>query len=74
MIRDPVCGADVTHEQYVFCLEYKGDKYCFCSVQCRRRFETEPKDYARPALARAVGRVIRWLKAEQGDGVGTRCC
>jgi YHS domain-containing protein len=43
MAKDPVCGMQV--EEGKICSEYKGEKYCFCSVVCKEKFDREPEKY-----------------------------
>ena len=45
MAKDPVCGMEV--EEGRNCSEYGGRKYCFCSEDCKQRFEQEPTKYIR---------------------------
>lgn len=73
MQRDAVCGKDLRHEPYVFSVEHRGERYSFCSLPCRRAFEAQPEQYARPALARAFGRFLAFLRSEDREGGGT-CC
>lgn len=72
-MRDVICGQDLSREPYVFRLDYKGDTYAFCSLRCRRVFEAEPEKYARPVLARALGRFVGFLKSQGDEGAG-KCC
>jgi Cu+-exporting ATPase len=45
---DPVCGMEV-EETTEYKSEYKGRTYCFCSAECKARFEAEPARYAERA-------------------------
>ncbi len=43
--KDPVCGMMVQESPSALTLEYKGEKYYFCSPGCRRAFEKDPEKY-----------------------------
>lgn len=43
MVKDPVCGMDVTPGQFE--TVYAGIHYAFCSEQCRQRFVANPHLY-----------------------------
>lgn len=45
MARDPVCGMEVEESQARATTEYKGQKYYFCAVACKEKFEKEPEKY-----------------------------
>ena len=42
---DPVCGMELTPGQIEAQSQYKGKQYDFCSVECKRLFDANPKDY-----------------------------
>jgi YHS domain-containing protein len=44
-VTDPVCGMRVTQDDAEATTEYKGKTYYFCSVGCKDRFKTNPKQY-----------------------------
>jgi len=50
MTKDPVCGMQVD-EKSEFHAQYGGQKYSFCSEECKREFERSPEKYARTAAA-----------------------
>lgn len=45
MAKDPVCGMDVDENKAVATSEYKGEKYYFCAVGCKKAFDSEPEKY-----------------------------
>jgi len=45
MAKDPVCGMEVKPGQAKAISEYKGQKYHFCAVGCKQRFDKEPEKY-----------------------------
>jgi P-type Cu+ transporter len=47
MTQDPVCGMDVQPEQAAGQSEYQGRTYYFCSEACKKKFDQDPKSYAR---------------------------
>ena len=49
MNTDPVCGMKVDEKNSEHQTEYGGQKYAFCSQQCKNEFEQNPEQYARPA-------------------------
>jgi P-type Cu+ transporter len=46
--RDPVCGMEVSNTDRDLSYEFKGDRYYFCSRNCRERFEADPEKYLNP--------------------------
>jgi YHS domain-containing protein len=42
-MRDPVCGRFVTEETAQAAVEYRGQRYLFCSRGCKAAFEREPE-------------------------------
>jgi len=46
MVRDPVCGMDVNEHDSRFSTNWEGQKYHFCSDQCKQEFDREPRHYA----------------------------
>lgn len=43
--KDPVCGMTVNGGSAVSQSQYEGQTYFFCSVGCRKAFETDPAKY-----------------------------
>ena len=48
-VKDPVCGMMIDSNTAADRSTYRGVTYYFCSVDCRRAFDKEPKQYARAA-------------------------
>jgi YHS domain-containing protein len=46
---DPVCGTKVDDKQPEFELQYAGQKYVFCSEECKKEFEERPDEFAETA-------------------------
>lgn len=45
MAIDPVCKMTVDEKKAVAISEYKGKKYYFCAVGCKRAFDQNPEKY-----------------------------
>ena len=45
MAIDPVCKMEVDEKKAVATAEYKGKKYYFCAVGCKKAFEQNPEEY-----------------------------
>jgi Cu+-exporting ATPase len=48
MKTDPVCGMQVNEQSPAASSTYNGEKYVFCSRECKAEFDKHPEDYARP--------------------------
>ncbi len=42
---DPVCHMEVEESQAKAISEYKGKKYYFCAVGCKKAFDKDPEKY-----------------------------
>jgi Cu+-exporting ATPase len=51
MAKDVVCGMNVREDRAAATSDYKGQKYYFCSEQCKRGFDQNPEKYLRPEAA-----------------------
>lgn len=49
MVTDPVCGMQIDSSQAEAQSMYEGTAYYFCSQECRKEFESNPKKYAKAA-------------------------
>lgn len=49
MTKDPVCGMNVDESNSQYQTQYGGQKYNFCSEQCKKKFDQQPEQYARSA-------------------------
>ena len=45
MAPDPVCKMEVEESKAAATSEYKGKKYYFCAVGCKRAFDENPEKY-----------------------------
>jgi YHS domain-containing protein len=45
MAKDPVCGMEIKEDRAKATSEYKGQKYHFCAVSCKQKFDKEPEKY-----------------------------
>jgi len=48
MAIDPVCKMEVDEKKAAATSEYKGKKYYFCSVGCKKAFDANPEKYLNP--------------------------
>lgn len=44
-VADPVCLMKVKAEDGAVALDYKGQKYYFCSENCKEQFKQNPEKY-----------------------------
>jgi len=42
---DPVCQMEVDEKKATATSEYKGKKYYFCAVGCKKAFDKDPEKY-----------------------------
>ena len=45
MAIDPVCKMEVEESKAAATSEYKGKKYYFCAVGCKKAFDQDPEKY-----------------------------
>ncbi len=45
MATDPVCHMVVEEKKAAATSEYKGNKYYFCAVGCKKAFDKNPEKY-----------------------------
>lgn len=45
--KDPICGMKVD-KKTEYSSEYKGNKYYFCSENCKKNFQQQPEKYVAP--------------------------
>ena len=45
MATDPVCKMQVEESKAAATSEYKGQKYYFCAVGCKKAFDRDPERY-----------------------------
>jgi Cu+-exporting ATPase len=51
MTNDPVCGMRIEQSRAEFQTQFGGQKYFFCSDECRKEFEAEPDAYVEATAA-----------------------
>lgn len=49
MKTDPVCGMQVDENKSQHQSQYGGQKYSFCSADCKKKFDQQPEQYAKSA-------------------------
>ena len=52
ILKDPVCGMEVTYETAKARSEYNGQTYYFCSMDCKDAFDREPEKYIEQQVQR----------------------
>ena len=50
-VTDPMCGMTIDSSQAEAPTIYQGQAYFFCSQECRRMFEDNPKQYTAETTA-----------------------
>lgn len=45
--QDPVCKMKVDKNKAKYSSEYKGEKYYFCSENCKNQFNAKPEDFVK---------------------------
>ncbi len=49
MNTDPVCGMKVDEKNSQHQSQYGGQRYNFCSQDCKNKFDQQPEQYAKSA-------------------------
>jgi Cu+-exporting ATPase len=49
MATDPVCGMQIDSSQAPAQSQFQGQTYFFCSVECKKKFDANPKQFAKAA-------------------------
>lgn len=52
IMRDPVCGVELDEPRTFTQAEHDGQIYYFCSMECRKKFETDPDHFVPTVLER----------------------
>lgn len=47
VVKDPVCGMEVSDAKKALTEEYKGKIYYFCSEYCKKAFKKDPASYSK---------------------------
>jgi len=45
MAIDPVCKMEVDEKTAAATSDYKGNRYYFCAIGCKKAFDKDPKKY-----------------------------
>ena len=45
MVKDPVCGMEIDESQAPAQSQFEGQTFSFCSIECKRMFDEDPKQY-----------------------------
>jgi Cu+-exporting ATPase len=48
MEKDVICGMSVDPKKAAGSSEYMGKTYYFCCLSCKRKFDQNPSQYAKP--------------------------
>jgi Cu+-exporting ATPase len=51
---DPVCGMTVREDSAAGKSGYKGEKYYFCSTECKNTFDSAPEEYATSVVPKSA--------------------
>jgi len=51
MIKDPVCGMKIDENTGEAQTQYHGQKYSFCSDECKQKFERNPEAFSHAMAA-----------------------
>ncbi len=47
MANDPVCGMTFDEKKILWCSDYNGQTYHFCTANCKRWFDKDPERYVK---------------------------
>lgn len=47
MAKDLICGMEVDEKSAKWTSDYKGKKYYFCALGCKKKFDQDPSKYAK---------------------------
>lgn len=73
MTRDPVCLMELEPQGAVEMLDYKGQKYYFCSLKCKEKFLAQPEIYINkaPGIRMTIGVMG---SADNNEPVSVKAC
>jgi YHS domain-containing protein len=68
-VRDPVCGMLIDVETAAGSTTYEEQVYYFCSTECKREFDQNPKKYVEPRFTK-TGPIVapKFGSASSGGG------
>jgi len=49
MTRDVICGMEISETDAEYQTQYAGQRYYFCSRECKEEFETNPEEFVATA-------------------------
>ena len=55
MVTDPVCGMSIEQREAPAKSEFQGTTYFFCSPECKRAFQHQPRKYAKAERVEPAG-------------------
>lgn len=47
MAKDLICGMEVDERSAKWSSDYKGKKYYFCALGCKKKFDQDPSKYVK---------------------------
>jgi YHS domain-containing protein len=68
-VKDPVCGMVIDSEAAAGSSTYEEQVYYFCSTECKREFDRNPKKYVEPRFTK-TGPIVapKFGSATSGGG------
>lgn len=54
-VQDPVCKMEIDKDEAAAETTYRGNKYYFCSEECKESFDKRPEQFIGPHRKRAAG-------------------
>lgn len=58
MTRDPVCGMQIDEQHALTYIEHNSQKYYFCSIDCKQKFDHNPAQFISLQEENAMGKTI----------------
>jgi len=76
MVKDPVCGMEISTDSAVAQVTYQGSTWYFCSDSCHGKFQANPAQYAQPETLTdpVCGMVVAKDSAHQVEYAGQWYC
>lgn len=70
MVKDLVCGMDVSETETKHHIEYDGQTYYFCSEHCKEDFFSKPGTYLNPKKKGIIAKFLERLAKENKQTFG----
>lgn len=70
MVKDLVCGMDVSETTSTHHIEHDGQTYYFCSEHCKKDFFKQPETYLNPRKKGIIARFLERLAKENKQTFG----